>query len=158
MTMSDECEWTTEWPKVPGWYWTWKAGDERVRPMREPVHVFVAGSAPRQFLAYVMAGSFLYPAQDKGLRWGPRIDVPDAPDGTPGTRYAIAIRRAGSVAYLAERGEPGTRAGAAIFTDRQTAMDTMVAYLAAAAIVPDAVPAIEAIDDIDEFRGRPDTW
>jgi hypothetical protein len=148
MTMSDECEWTTEWPKVPGWYWTWKAGDERVRPMREPVHVFVAGSAPRQFLAYVMAGSFLYPAQDKGLRWGPRIDVPDAPDGTPGTRYAVAVWSGDQRFYLREDGGLTSCREAALFQGRTDA-DRIVAE------TPFAI--LEPIDDVDAFRGREDT-
>jgi hypothetical protein len=152
-------EWTTEWPKVPGWYWVWKQSERPDGwPMRETVRVRWAGSGTNRHLLYTGRGAILYECEWPGLQWGPRIDVPDAPDGTPGTRYAAAALTDQTHTYLTDDGCWTTvHAKARLFHSRSEARSAVFG-----AGVGDGEEDtdwwIEPIDDIDEFGGRPDTW
>jgi hypothetical protein len=146
---TEESEWTTDWPTVPGWYWVWKASDRPEGwPLRETVRVRWAGTGKNRHLLYTGMGAVLYESEWPGLHWGPRIDVPDAPDGTPGTRYAVAVWSGDQRFYLREDGGLTSCREAALFQGRTDA-DRIVAE------TPFAI--LEPIDDVDAFRGREDT-
>jgi hypothetical protein len=143
-------EWTTEWPKVPGWYWVWQPSKTEGKPgFRDPAHVFRAAGG-RLFFNVLNEGA--RPDTHPDLLWGPRIDVPDAPDGTPGTRYALATLTAQTHTYLTDDERWTTvHAKARIFKNRDAARRATFG-------VDGYDWWVEPIDDIDEFRGRPDTW
>lgn len=148
-------EWTAEWPTEPGWYWTWDPNTSR-RP--EPGRVMLLGPKSRRSTLHFVGGAPTNRDRWPSLLWGPRIEVPDAPDGTPGTRYAVAMVCDQTITYLAEDGsETIQHPKAEVFMDRRSAEGAMDAYRGRTNMPP-CNAWVEAIDDLDEFRTRGDTW
>jgi hypothetical protein len=112
--------------------------------------MFMAGS-PDRFRCYVVSGGFAFKADYPNLRWGPRIDIPDGPDGSPGTRFVVVIGGflgEGKPVYLAPALSYTLHAAEAHMFNR---VDAERAVAWARDRYPDAMAWIEPIDDMAEF-------
>lgn len=139
--MSNESEWSSEWPTEPGWYWTFDP--DSCRPRQEPGQAILIGGKD---IIHGIGGAVAYKREWPSLLWGPRIPIPDAPNGLPGTRYVLGRSDGDGMVWRTSGGTwSRDRVEAMIFDDPIYAEGlTRIGY----------DDRVVAIDCVDEFRSR----
>lgn len=130
----------------PGWYWTIDMGNPYA--LQQPGKViFIPADKAAARIVYSIAGVV---ASERGewpsLLWGPRISIPDAPNGLPGTRYVLG-RSDGDGMVWRTSGGTWSR-------DRVEAMIVYDPIYAEGLTRIGYDDRVVAIDCVDEFRSR----